>query len=174
MIIEKISEKLSDKLMTSAVTGNRNPDEFKERTLVAVTNTSIFLTTLLGGFIVNHVFESFLCLFVLACLRYFSGGMHMWSMTSCFLFTSTVALVIPSIHVSTGILIGVGFVSAALIAVYAPLGIRRKINSRTLKLISVFIVTLGLLSLNTTVILSLFVQSLTVIKLEAKKEVNSQ
>ncbi|QHW35754.1 hypothetical protein GZH47_33210 (plasmid) [Paenibacillus rhizovicinus] len=169
-MIEKWSEK-------SAIAIKRmNPEQTHSIAVLTYGFTVLlngFLTLfacIIFGAITGHFTETLISLLTFIMLRQISGGYHLRSALSCCLFSVTIFLLIPWIHVANeNILYAMDICSLVLAAVYAPSNIRNQSNIPErfyplLKYLSVLLIAIGSLLRSEVVSITILVQCLLLIR----------
>lgn len=133
----------------------------------------IFAVTAACSALLGTVSEALASLLVIGVLRYFSGGWHFRSMELCIVFTVAVASSIPLLPaINDTILLLMNGVSLLLVLMLAPTGHGQQFSSlkhrSVFRWLAVFVVALNFLPLSQEIILSILIQSLTLITRERR------
>jgi accessory gene regulator B len=136
---------------------------------IALNTISIIGLTLVISLITGNTQEVLIALISFAILRQVSGGKHLDSGVFCVLVTTTFITVISYLHINHMLILMLNVASLVMILIFAPSNIDNQSRIPRqyyphLKVISSLLVIISFLISNSTLTLSFFIQSLTLIR----------
>ncbi|WP_161783541.1 accessory gene regulator B family protein [Paenibacillus tyrfis] len=157
--IEKLAELLAIKAKSWDESIEFDVDEIRYGLSVRIAFALVIISTLLIGFLSERVVETTLTIFSFWLLRNLTGGFHLKSLTLCVVVSVILLSIIPHIQISPLILPYIGLLTLVIVIFFSE---NRDFKSLSLTFMIVFS---SIFFSNSSISLSLFSQSLTLIKI---------
>jgi accessory gene regulator B len=173
-LIIKFAENLAYSLKKTNPEQTASVDVMKYALIGIINTVGTLLVSLLIGLITGKFIETILALSAFALLRFFSGGYHLKTPSSCIIVSSLIICSIPHIPLNGTAQASLMIISSLLVLVYAPSNIRgfARLPEKyfpILKLISIMIISTNWLLGSSIFAVAYFLQSISLIRL--RKEV---
>jgi accessory gene regulator B len=179
-LIEQVAHRIATKIKEVSPEETASVELMKFALIGILHNTIIIVTALCVGLITGKFADVLIAVASFMLLRLVSGGFHFKSPLSCFIFSTSVFIIVPFIPLASDfkyfhVLTAASFL---LCAIFAPSNIKEHIRVPekyffVFKILSLAVVAASYFIEHPVVTLSLLVQSFTLIPMNYKKEVKT-
>lgn len=168
-MIDTFAEKIAIKFKQIDPEKTTSVDIMKYGIIMAFNGFSVVILAVLIGWLSGKFTETVFVLVSTGIFRFFAGGHHFASAWKCILFSTLIMITLPHIPVNHSWMIGLSIASLSLTLIYAPSNIedQTRISKKyhpILKYISTLIVSSNFYFLSELLAITLFTQSLLLVK----------